>query len=173
MMNQRYTFKPIFGTILLIAAVMAVAVIAGGQYAQAQDESEELVVGTYDIQQVFQRHPAQTKLQELESTTQAEIQKAQQAGNVQKTQQLQQQYEQQRGQIIWDFQTKVNQIIEEAAKSADVKVVASEFAYIAEDVTEKDITPDLVKVMAKERSQKAEQKSNIPAMPQGFTDQQQ
>ncbi len=133
---------------LFLGVATTVAMFAGSLSAQAQDAPEKpqstFQVGTYDPEAAFQQHPAQVELGEASQTAQAQMQAAQQEGDQQKLQQIQQQFEQTRGQVIEKFYRDVNQTMPTAAKAADVKVVAVEVSYTANDVETRDITPQLI-----------------------------
>lgn len=114
----------------------------------APDKSEAaLQVGTYDVEKVLQSHPAQTELAKAYSAVQEQYQAAQQAGDQQKMQQIQQQYEATRGQVIEQFQQDVNKAMPTVAKDVGTKLVALEVVYQAKEVKTKDITSQLIEAL--------------------------
>jgi Skp family chaperone for outer membrane proteins len=128
-----------------LVVVTIVAMFTGLLSAQAQDVSESaLQVGTYDVEAVFQQHPARTELEKISQTAQAQMQAAQQEGDQEKLQQVREQFQQTRDQLVEKFYQDVDKTIPTAAEEADVKLVAAEVSYTAKDVESKDITPQLI-----------------------------
>ena len=133
---------------LVFGLAMTVALCAGTVSVQAQDAHEKtqstVHVGTYDVEAAFQQHPAQKELEKVSQTAQTQMQAAQQEGDRQKMQQIQQEFEASRGRIIETFYEDVNSAMPAAAKAADVIIVATEVSYAADDVETRDITSELI-----------------------------
>lgn len=163
-------------TFVLFIALTAVALIAatlftgqlraqdqipyGQTFSEKDSQTEKAItVGTYNPQAAFEQHPLQEKLMEKYMTLQPAIQKAQQENDQQKAIQLQQEFEQERMQIIEQFQKDVDKALPEVAEAAGVKVIALEIAYIADDVKTQDVTAHLVEAFT-------ENDENRPAQPQ-------
>ncbi len=162
--------------VALIAGVLITAAMFTGQL-NAQDQlpfgqtsaerdsktKEAFKVGTYNPQAAFEQHPLQEKLMEQYTSLEVAIQKAQQDGDQQKAMQLQQQFEQQRTQIIEQFQQDVEKALPEVAEAADVKVIALEIAYTADDVKTQDVTAHIVKAFTeKDEDKSAEPQFQFP-----------
>ncbi|MDT8322850.1 MAG: hypothetical protein RRA94_01975 [Bacteroidota bacterium] len=133
---------------LSIGIIMTMALLAApfGMHAQSGDakSGNTVQVGTYDVEAVFQQHPANEELNKASQSAQAQMQAAQQEGNQQKMQQLQQEFEQSRGKVVESFYQDVNAAMPVAAKAADVKLVVAEVSYAADGVETKDITSQLI-----------------------------
>jgi Skp family chaperone for outer membrane proteins len=144
-MMMRKNAKKILLVLATVAgAVVAVSITADHLTVQAQAPAPGVEIGTYNPQAAFEKHPAQTRLMEIMETLQADLQKAQEQGDSAKAEQIQQQYEQERAQTIEQFHEDVNRVMPVAAESAGVSVVALEILYTAENVTTRDITPQLI-----------------------------
>ncbi len=158
------TKKNVVSIALAGAVVMVFVLIAGNMNVQAQEPTTEnsIKVGTFDIQTVFTQHPSQSELTKMSTSIQSEMQQAQQEGNTQKIQQLQQQFEQQRMQIVQEFENSLDETIPEAAKAADVKIVATEIYYTDKDVETEDITSELIEIINK----KVEEGNEEPESPE-------
>lgn len=117
---------------------------------QAEEEEPDILVGTYDTELVFQRHPSYDELMEALTTAQQGMQQAQQEGNQEEAMRVQQQYEQTRNRVIEEFRTDVTETVPEAAEAAGVQVVAVEIIYTGDDVGAKDITDELIEAFGGE-----------------------
>lgn len=158
----------------LTAAVMITAVIFTGQLsAEDQDPfgqispekpsemnskaKDVLKIGTYNPQAVFDQHPLKDKLMKQYGTIQKATQKAQKEGDQQKVMKLQQQFEQQRNQIIEKFHSDVDKAIPAIAKKNGIKVIALEISYTADDIATKNVTKQLMNAFT-EKDKKEERK---------------
>lgn len=112
-----------------------------------EGKTASLEIGTYDVEEAFQAHPAQEELSQALGMAQARMQQAQQEGDQQKMQQVQQQYEETHGQVIGKFEEDVADAMPVAAEAAGVKVAAQKVVYAASEVQSKDITPQLIKAL--------------------------
>ena len=139
-----------------MALVATAAVLLAGPFsACAQDQAPAtsnavLHVGTYDLKQAFQAHPAQAELMNVLGTAQTQMQQAQQEGDQQKMQQIQQEFERTQAQVIEKFERDVADALPAAAEAADVKVAALEVMYTAPEVQTQDITPQLIEAFNQE-----------------------
>ncbi|MFP4143994.1 MAG: hypothetical protein ACLFV3_02520 [Phycisphaeraceae bacterium] len=172
------------GVALLAAVAVAGVTLVGQDGAQAQmpapqqgsagqqetasgppaDEAR-VVVGTYQPQAVFQAHPAQEELLESLRSTQEEMQKAQDQGDMETVRQIQQEYDNERQKIVEEFQTDVEQTLPELAEDADIDIVALEVTYRADDVRTEDITSDLVSALSDEEEQPEAEQPEAGEMP--------
>jgi Skp family chaperone for outer membrane proteins len=156
-MRKNFMYKAVFGLTLVAATAVIMVAVSGDVKAQnpppappaqtGEQTGEDLVVGTYDAQRVFEQHPAQDKLVELSTSLQAKMQQAQESGDDMQVNQIQEEYSQQRDQIIEDFYSNVEKTIPVAAKKAGIKVVAMEIVYTADDVRTEDITSDVIETI--------------------------
>lgn len=178
-MRQHNANKLVFLIAGIISIAAAIAVFTGPLTAQAQapwgqepvpepaPEPNELKVafkvGTYRPQVAFEKHPLQKKLMQEYERFETAMGEAQQEGDQEKVRQVQQQFEQQRTQIVQQFHTDVQQALPEVAEEAGIKVIALEIAYTAEDVATQDLTEDLVKTFAEDgQEQTAEPQFQFP-----------
>ena len=174
-MMSKHTNKLVLAITVIICIAVTIAIFTGpltaqaqvplGQASTAKSDGSKVAfkVGTYNPQTAFEQHPLQKKLMEKYNSLQAAIQEAQQEGDQQKAMQLQQQFEQQRTQIIEQFQQDVEKALPEAAEAADVKVIALEIAYTADDVKTQDVTAHIVETFTeKDENKSAEPQFQFP-----------
>lgn len=150
--------NPLFARALAVGLIATALVLASHLDAQAAE------VGTYDPGAVFQKHPAQAEMTKAWESVQPKMQEAQQAGDQEALQQVQQQYAQTRERLIEKFHKDVADVLPEVAKATGVKVVAVQVVYTAEDVQTKDITPDLIQAFSK-KGQGTRERPPLPEMP--------
>ncbi|MGM0489462.1 MAG: hypothetical protein ACQESR_22215 [Planctomycetota bacterium] len=174
-MIQRSANKFLLGTAVSVCAVTAIVVLSAHLSAQEQvtlepseagsdkPEAEPAVeIGTYKPEQVFQSHPAQEELSRASETARTQLQQAQEADDQETMERIQQEYQETQNEIVETFRKDVDEALPQAAEAAGVPVVATEIVYTAEDVGTKDITPDLINVIAENAGGEGEP----PAVPQ-------
>ncbi len=138
-----------------------------GQAPPRQPQRPEAVlkIGTYDPQTAFNAHPAQAELNEMLGEARAEMEKAYQDEDQEKIQQIQQRYEQAHQKAVQRFERDVSSTLPKVAKAADIKVVAVQVVYQADDVRTVDLTPRLAHAFAEEDNGREEETSARPAIP--------
>lgn len=139
---------------VLITAVMFTGQLNAQDQAPFQQPSPErgtpgevFRVGTYNPGAVFDQHPLQEKLMDEYTAMQEAAQIAQQEGDHETLMQLEQQFEQQRNQIIGQFQQDVESALPQVADAAGVKVIALDIAYTASDIAQEDVTAHIVEIV--------------------------
>ncbi|MFO7957720.1 MAG: hypothetical protein R6X33_11560 [Candidatus Brocadiia bacterium] len=157
---------------LALAVVLGLVVSfvhqAGAQQIELPQEAEQseqeatLKVGTYNAEAVFQSHPGHARLMNAVQEAQQQVEGADQQTRAQ----IQQQISQQQAQIIQQFQSDVQEALPEAAEAADVKVVAVEIAYTAEDVETVDVSEHLIKAFEGAAAEEGEQSPRPQQRPQ-------
>lgn len=154
-MIQRYANRflvgagPVLG--MAVVAILVAAQLPAQDQVPGQDRPGPAVkIGIYNAEEAFLAHPAQKEMMDALTTAQTEMQQAQQEDDTQKIQQIQQQYEQARQQAVEQFQQDVSEALPEAAKAANVRVVATQVEYKADEVETTDITARLVKAFEEE-----------------------
>ncbi|MFP4027755.1 MAG: hypothetical protein ACLFWL_08200 [Candidatus Brocadiia bacterium] len=131
------TFRlSIFATLTL-----AVLAIAGATHVRAEGaDNAKTVVGIYEPQRAFQQYPGRAKLMKAYQSVQKDMAKAREEGDQQKTQQLQQQLQQKQEEVIEEFENKVEKALPTIARKEELKLVATEVVYTADNVETKDVT---------------------------------
>ncbi|MFO7898461.1 MAG: hypothetical protein R6V58_05315 [Planctomycetota bacterium] len=136
---------------IAVVAVAALAIMwAGWPRAQAEpDDGAEAVVqvGTYQPRTVFQNSPAGKELMEEVQAIRPAMAKAQQAGDQQKLQQLQTQFQKKQKETVEKFERDIEKVLPGVAKAAGVKVIALEVVYAAEGVETEDVTAQVTKAL--------------------------
>lgn len=130
---------------LVVVTLMAIGVFGTGQLEAA--ENGELVVGTYEPQQVFQQSEGQQELMEAFQEAQGSMQAAQEEGDQQKMQKLQSDMREKQEEIIGKFQDELEKVLPEVADATGVDIIAQGVEYTADDIDEKDVTDDVIKAM--------------------------
>lgn len=135
---------------LVIASSFRVNSHANAQQTEEQADNATLKVGVYDAQALFQQSPDGKELMEYYENLQQEIQKAQQAGDQMKIQQLQQEAEKKRTEVVENFHKSVDEILPDVADDAGIKVVAVQVIYTADEVQTENLTRALADAMDEE-----------------------
>lgn len=173
-MDWRKNRTRVVGVFVAGAGILAAALTitwAGRVNAQElprrEDKPEAVVqVGTYEPQRAFEQYPGQKKLVEAYQAAQAGMAKAQEAGDQGALEQIQQQLEQTQQEVIGQFQRDVEALLPDAARAAQVQVIAREVVYTAEGVNVKDVTPHIAKgLIAKAEGEPEERRREVPAFP--------
>lgn len=132
---------------LLTAGLVLGAVVAVGPHtdaqAQQQDAEPAMKVGVYDQQALFQEYPGSEELMQYFQQIESDMQEARQAGDQEKMQQLQQATEQKRNEVVEKFQDAVQEALPQVAGEENVKVVAMQVVYTADDVQTTNLTEPL------------------------------
>lgn len=166
-MMHRKAHTTLISFVAILGAAAAFAVLSGTMRAQAlqvpvpaeevevaeraeQDPEDLIKVGTFDLQAVFQEHPAQGELLGAFQESQGKMQEAQQAGDHGRLQALQQEFEQKRQEVIEAFKRDVDEALPGVAEESDVVLVAQEVNYVADNVRKVDITRDLLAELIEE-----------------------
>lgn len=146
------------GVGLLLATAMALGLAmapAMDDETQAQQaENNGIRIGTFDPERVFQQYHGINELIALSQRLQAEAQQAQMQGNQQRLMELQMEMQEGQMRVINQFQEDVQRLVPDIARENDIKIVAVEITYIADEYGEpEDISRKLVEKLNAEAPQ--------------------
>lgn len=141
---------------VLRAGVLGIAVLMLQGLLAPTAEAEEanrakVVIGTYDEEAAFRKHPAYGELVKAHQATQ----EAQQQKDGKAFQKAHKEFEQKQQQVSERFQADLAEALPQAAAAAGVDVIAVQLVYANDKVERKDITPLLVQTFAGEEFQGA------------------
>lgn len=152
----------------LALCTIAVAALAGALLAQdniqAQEEETaaqaqeqtDIVVGTYEPQQVAERYGINQKLMEGLTGLQERMQTAQQQGDQQAMQEIQAEAQQVQEDVVSEFEKEVEDAMAAVAEETGADIIAVQVAYLAEGIETKDVTNELIEEMDLEPAPGAE-----------------
>lgn len=140
---------------LIVAALTALLLLVSPQL-----RAEDLQVGTYKPQTVFEQSPGRAQLMQAVQSAQKAMQEIQKSGNRQKAQKVQQDFQKKQQQIIQQFEKTVKEALPGVAEETGVQIIAARVEYVAEGITTTDLTPEIVKAIG------GTPKAKKPAVPQ-------
>lgn len=173
-MGWRKNRTRVVGVFVAGAAILAVALTitwAGGVNAQELPRPEAgrqavVQVGTYEPQRAFEQYPGGQRLIEAYQAAQADMVKAQEAGDERALEQIQQQLQQTQQEVIGQFERDVEALLPDVARAAQVQVIALDVVYTAKGVNTKDVTPQVARgLIAKAEGEAEERRRELPAFP--------
>jgi len=132
----------VFGAAGILATVAFV-----GSPAQAQDDDNQIAVGTLQTRQVFQNYDGRQQMMQKIREAQKEARNAQQNGNQQKARQAQQQMQQKRQQIMQKFRSNMQKAAQQVAQERNIDVVAPQVTYTSDRAQTQDITKPVTQTL--------------------------
>ena len=135
---------------ILFACVLLLLLSPLGSLLEASDHDAATRIGTYDMQQVFEALEVGQLLQQRMSALQAEAQRAQQAGDHARLQELQGEAQQIQQDVIEDFRTRIEDASPGIAEANDVHFIVAEVIYVGPEAEVIDLTTDLIAALAEE-----------------------
>jgi hypothetical protein len=132
---------------------IALVALAGGFLlqtdAQAQgEEGAEIIVGTYQPQQVAQAIDFQQNLMQQMQGLQQRAQKAQQEQDQAALQQLQQEAQKIQQDAAQQFLADVEAVMPQVAETTGADIIATEVTYTADGITTEDVTQAIIDALA-------------------------
>lgn len=146
-MTFKWNFRAIGVFAVAIAVAIALAVGTPGTSAQEEAEAGGIVIGTYDPQQVAQQTGLQQKMMQQMQGLQQRAMDAQQSQDQQAMQQIQQEAQQIQQDVMNQFLQDVKDVMPQVAEETGVQIVAVDVAYMAEGMSEKDVTEEVIAQM--------------------------
>jgi Skp family chaperone for outer membrane proteins len=145
-----------FGSFVSMAVIALLVIAMGSSFTaqKVQAAETEIMVGTYDEQQIFLQHPSLKELQDAQMKARQDLQEAQENDDQEKSQQIYMDFSRKQQEIIQNFQDVVAKALPEVAENTGVQVIATQVKYATEGVKVKDITSDVMKAIGIEESQK-------------------
>ncbi|TVQ53663.1 MAG: hypothetical protein EA377_07575 [Phycisphaerales bacterium] len=127
------------------ALVAAVGIAAGLTLAPDHHDGEsKMTIGTYEPQQVFDNYHRTVEFFEYLEQIQAEAMEAQQAGDQDRLMELEMQFQQRQQELMERFEAAVERTMPSVASDQNVKLIALEIVYSADDIDEKDLTTEIL-----------------------------
>lgn len=131
---------------IAVSVVIAMVVAQDTLHAQEKD-ADATVVGTYTRQIISQQVGVQEEIRREIRRLQLEMDAARQDGDQEEMQRIQLTAQRVQYQILNEFDEELYAAMPEVAKATGAIVIAAEIAYVAEGVTLKDVTSDLIAQM--------------------------
>lgn len=144
--TTRSTFAA--GAVVLFLA--AGAFVAGSDLLAQSEPSAEIVVGTYQPEQVAQAVGLQQKMMQDMQGLQARMQQAQQAGDQAAMQQIQAEAQQIQQNAADEFLADVEGVMAQVAEETGATIIATDVTYTAAGVATKDVTEDVIAALGVE-----------------------
>lgn len=127
-----------------VAFVAAVGLLVSINTSQAQ---EDLVVGTFDPQEVAMNTGLQEKMQGQMEGLRQRAQEAQQNSDQSAMQQIQMDAQKIQQEVIQEFEASMSEVMPAVAEAAGVKIIAQGVAYTAPGIETKDLTSEIIAEM--------------------------
>lgn len=139
-MRARKKTLTVISCVAIVGAAVAVLFAESGQVrAQTEPGADDAVkVGTYDQQSAFMQYPGREKL--VEAYQEAQKENGQDQATQQRLQKIQQE-------VIEDFRSDVSEVVPDVAEEAGVQVIATGVKYTADDISTRDVTPEIVEAI--------------------------
>lgn len=144
------TLKPVLTTGAVVLVLAAGAFLTSSDLHAQDDQSAEIVVGTYDPQQVAQAVGLQQQMMQEMQGLQARAQAAQQSGDQQAIQEIQAEAQQIQQDAADRFLADVEAVMAEVAQEAGASIIATEVTYTSPGVATKDVTQDVIAALGVE-----------------------
>lgn len=140
-MSLRSTPSVLIAALLVLTAGLSLT--AADLHAQ-DAESAEVVVGTYQVQQVAQAVGLQQKMMQQMQGLQQRMETAQQAGDQAAMQQIQTEAQQIQQDVAAEFQTDVEAVMPQIAEETGATIIATDVTYTAPGVSTEDVTQAVI-----------------------------
>jgi hypothetical protein len=133
------------------AAIVALAVlvpVAAQQQDAQRDRPETLItvrVGTYEPHRAFDRYRGAADFIAFVQQLQMQAHAAQEAGDIERLMELQQELQQKQMQVIGRFEADVEKVIPAIARKAEVNLVVVEVVYSEPNIEPVDLTDEVVR----------------------------
>lgn len=144
------SMKPVLATGAVVLALAAGAFLTGSDLLAQGDEGVEIVVGTYDPQQVAQAVGLQQQMMQDMQGLQSRMQQAQQEGDQTAMQQIQAEAQQIQQDAADRFLADVEAVMADVAQGAGATVIATEVSYTAPGVATQDVTQEVIEALGAE-----------------------
>jgi len=131
------------------AGALLVAGVAAYQSSAQQGRNEiangaAAQVGVVALDRVFESYPGTQKFNQQAQTLQQQFAQAQQQGDQQRVMEIQNEFTQLRVKLDESFQRDLKDTAKSLAKEMDLKLIAANVVYQADDVEQVDLTPDMI-----------------------------
>ncbi|MGD2116468.1 MAG: hypothetical protein PVG07_15540 [Acidobacteriota bacterium] len=136
----------------LAVAAIALVAFAGGLLLQADAraqgaEDAEILVGTYQPQQVAQATNFQQKMMQQMQGLQQRAQQAQQEQDQAALQQIQQEAQQMQQDAANQFLADIEAVMPQVAESTGAQIIATDVTYTADGIATQDVTQAIIDAM--------------------------
>jgi hypothetical protein len=140
-----------------VALLLAAGVLSSGSALDAQAEAgAEILVGTYQPQQVAQAVGFQQRVMQNMVGLQERAQQAQAAGDQQAMQQIQAEAQQIEQQAASDLLAEIEAVMPQVAEKTGALIIATGVSYAAPGVTTEDVTETVIAALGSEAAPNAE-----------------
>lgn len=154
------------GTAVIAAMAVALGVTMAPADEQDATTANQIRVGTYDPETVFEQSPALGEIMALRDRLMAEAQRAQAEGDQARLMQLQQEMQEGQMRIITQFQADIEQAVPEIAREKGLKIVAVDITYIAPEYGEpEDITQEVAEKINEDAEESPQREGADPFAP--------
>lgn len=136
----------------LIAGAVALVLVAFfvSSAMNAQEDASEIIVGTYDPQQVAEAVGYQQRVMQRMEGLQERMQQAQQTGDQQAMQQIQTEAQQIQQDTAMELVGEIEATMPQVAADTGATIIATDVAYTAPGVATEDVTPAVIAAMGAE-----------------------
>lgn len=141
------TLKPVLATGAAVLLLAAGAFLAGSDLHAQGDEGAQVVVGTYNPQQVAQAMGLQQQMMQEMQALQQRAQEAQQSGDQQAMQEIQAEAQQIQQETADRFMADVEGVMAQVAESTGASIIATEVTYTGPGVTTQDVTQAVIEAL--------------------------
>lgn len=139
--------KPVLATGAAVLVLAAGAFLTVSDLSAQGDEGAEIVVGTYDPQQVAQAVGLQQQMMQDMQGLQSRMQAAQQEGDQAAMQQIQAEAQQIQQEAADRFLADVEAVMAQVAEGSGATIIATEVSYTAPGVATKDVTQEVIEAL--------------------------